>query len=90
LFLVREVAILPCPCAKPLHVGKKAALPIIRQPAGINPDFYTETGSPPGTTTKPEAKGSPGNAGGLFAVFFELDLKINISLFTNYEINVLV
>jgi hypothetical protein len=90
LFLVREVAILPCPCAKPLHVGKKAALSIIRQPTGINPDFYTEIVSPSGMTTKPDTKGWPGNAGGAFAVFFELDLKINISLFTNYEINVLV
>ncbi|SMB53992.1 hypothetical protein SPRA44_760121 [Serratia proteamaculans] len=90
MFLVREVAVLPCPYAKPLHAGKKAALPLIRRPAGISPDFYTEIGNPSGITTKPARKGALGNICGPLVVFFELDLKINISLFTNYEINVLV
>ncbi|WP_261097130.1 hypothetical protein [Serratia quinivorans] len=78
------------PLCKAISCRKKLVIPLIRRAAGISPDFYTEIGSPPDNIAKPEATGSPGNACRLFAVFFELDLKINISLFTNYEINVLV
>jgi hypothetical protein len=87
---VRKVAVLPCPCTKPLHAGKKASIRPIHRAAGISPDFYTEIGGSPNKIAKPDVTGSLGNACWLFAVFFELDLKINISLFTNYEINVLV
>ncbi|WP_329909536.1 hypothetical protein [Serratia quinivorans] len=78
------------PLCKAITCRKKLAVPLLRQAAGISPDFYTEIGGPPDKIAKPAAIGSPGNPCWLFAVFFELDLKINISLFTNYEINVLV
>jgi len=73
-----------------LHCAKKARPPPTRHWAAVYPDFYTEKERRPLNAAVPDTRKSFGNAGCRFALFFELDLKINISLFTNYEINVFV
>jgi hypothetical protein len=76
--------------ARRLHFRKKPVISPIRIAVVISPDFYTEIGTLVGNTLKTVAQRWHCIACRVFAFFFELDLKINISLFTNYEINVLV
>ncbi|MGP3060532.1 hypothetical protein, partial [Serratia marcescens] len=57
---------------------------------GIHTDFAKKNphcACPVAVTARPRSPKRPGTE---VTVFFELDLKINIPLFTNYEINVLV
>ncbi|WP_166733614.1 hypothetical protein [Serratia fonticola] len=59
-------------------------------PYTVIPIFYTDTLSRLGESIFQSAMQIGQNICPIYAQFFELDLKINISLFTKYEINVLV
>ncbi|WP_321147810.1 hypothetical protein, partial [Serratia marcescens] len=90
LFLVREVAILRCRSGWRLHCRARESATAAEKVGVIHTDFATENPHcvcPVAVTARPRAPKVPES---LATVFFELDLKINIPLFTNYEINVLV
>ncbi|MNH79458.1 hypothetical protein D3C73_317780 [compost metagenome] len=68
---------------------------VIRDPLAawiyaVIPIFYTDTFSRLGESIFQSAMQNGESICPIYAQFFELDLKINISLFTKYEINVLV
>jgi len=90
LFLVREVAILRCRSGWRFHYRARESVTAQEKPGAIHTDFATENphrACPVAVTARPRTPKAPGSR---VTVFFELDLKINIPLFTNYEINVLV
>ncbi|HIE2222795.1 TPA: hypothetical protein ACXK2U_003177 [Serratia marcescens] len=90
LFLVREVAILRCRSGWRFHYRARESATAEKKSGVMHTDFATENpryACPVVVTASPRSPKMPES---LATVFFELDLKINIPLFTNYEINVLV
>ncbi|WP_274873729.1 hypothetical protein, partial [Serratia marcescens] len=84
LFLVREVAILRCRSGERLHCRARESATAAAKVGGMHTDFATENphcAYPVAVTARPRSPKRPGTE---VTVFFELDLKINIPLFTNY------